>query len=291
MPGIASAATAVVIGYIAGGTATIRVGSGGIMLPNHSPLVIAEQFGTLELLYPGRIDLGLGRAPGTDGRTARAFRRNLAEGDENFPRDVMELLALRGRCNLVKRCRPSPAPASVPVWLFGSSTSARNSPPCLGSRSPLHHFAPGDLLGALNIYRARFRPSHFLHAPYAMVGVNIFAAASDKEARRLFTSFQQQFVNLRRGTPGPLPPPVDDMDRRWSPTERSIVKESLAYSIVGSPATVESGLVRIIAETRADELILTAQIYDHTARLRSFEIAAKLRREIAAAASAAVSIA
>ena len=294
MPGIASAATAVVIGYIAGGTKTIRVGSGGIMLPNHAPLVIAEQFGTLESLYEGRIDLGLGRAPGTDQRTARALRRNLAEGAENFPHDVTELMALLGPVQPGQAVRAVPgAGLRVPVWLLGSSTYSAQLAAMLGLPFAFaSHFAPGELFNALNIYRSRFQPSQFLQAPYAMVGVNVFAADSDAEAQRLFTSLQQQFINLRRGSPGPLPPPVDDMDRLWSPTERSMVEGALAYSTVGSPATVESGLVRIIAETRADELILTAQIYDHTARLRSLEIAAELRPEIAAlAAGAAVSMA
>ncbi|QOG24061.1 LLM class flavin-dependent oxidoreductase [Bradyrhizobium sp. SEMIA] len=287
MPGIASAATAVVIGYIAGGTKTIRVGSGGIMLPNHAPLVIAEQFGTLESLYEGRIDLGLGRAPGTDQRTARALRRNLAAGAESFPRDVMELITLLGPVQPGQAVRAVPgAGLRVPVWLLGSSTYSAQLAATLGLPFAFaSHFAPGELLNALNIYRSRFQPSQFLQAPYAMVGVNVFAADTDAEAQHLFTSLQQQFINLRRGSPGPLPPPVDDMDQRCSPTERSMVKESLAYSTVGSPATVESGLVRIIAETRADELIFTAQIYDHTARLRSFEIAAELVLEAAALAA------
>ncbi|KRQ08320.1 LLM class flavin-dependent oxidoreductase [Bradyrhizobium sp. DASA03076] len=287
MPGIASAATAVVIGYIAGGTKTIRVGSGGIMLPNHAPLIIAEQFGTLESLYEGRIDLGLGRAPGTDQRTARALRRDLAAGAESFPRDVMELMALLGPLQPGQAVRAVPgAGLRVPVWLLGSSTYSAQLAAALGLPFAFaSHFAPGELFNALSIYRSRFQPSQFLQAPYAMVGVNVFAADSDAEAQRLFTSLQQQFINLRRGSPGPLPPPVDDMDRRSSPTERAMVKESLAYSTVGSPATVQSGLVRIIAETRADELILTAQIYDHTARLRSFEIAAELLPEAAALAA------
>lgn len=287
MPGIASAATAVVIGYIAGGTKTIRVGSGGIMLPNHAPLVIAEQFGTLESLYAGRIDLGLGRAPGTDQLTARALRRNLAAGAESFPRDVMELMALLGPAQPGQAVRAVPgAGLRVPVWLLGSSTYSAQLAATLGLPFAFaSHFAPGELLNALNIYRSRFQPSQFLQAPYAMVGVNVFAADTDAEAQYLFTSWQQQFINLRRASPGPLPPPVDDMDQRSSPAERSMVKEALAYSTVGSPTTVKSGLVRIIAETRADELILTAQIYDHTARLRSFEIAAELLPEAAALAA------
>src|SRR4051812_35467958 len=227
MPGIASAATAVAIGYVAGGTRTIRVGSGGVMLPNHAPLVIAEQFGTLQSLYGDRIDLGLGRAPGTDQRTARALRRDLVSAAENFPRDVLELQALLGPVQPGQAVRAVPGAGSrVPLWLLGSSTYSAQLAAALGLPFAFaSHFAPADLFNALNIYRARFQPSQFLQAPYAMVGVNVFAGDSDAEAQRLFTSLQQQFINLRRGSPGPLPPPVDDMDRRWSPTERSMVKE------------------------------------------------------------------
>jgi luciferase family oxidoreductase group 1 len=293
MPGIASAATAVVIGYIAGGTQTIRVGSGGMMLPNHAPLVIAEQFGTLESLYEGRIDLGVGRAPGTDQRTARALRRNLAESADNFRHDVMELMALLGPVQSGQAVQAVPGSGlRVPVWLLGSSTFSAQLAAMLGLPFAFaSHFAPRELFQALNIYRTRFQPSQYLQAPYAMVGINVFAADTDADAQHLFTSLQQQFISLRRGTPGPLPPPADDMDRRWSPAERSMVEESLAYSAVGSPATIERGLARIITETRADELILTAQIYHHTARLRSFEIAAEVRPKVAALASSAVSIA
>jgi luciferase family oxidoreductase group 1 len=202
MPGIASAATAVVIGYIAGGTKTIRVGSGGIMLPNHAPLVIAEQFGTLESLYEGRVDLGLGRAPGTDQRTARALRRNLAEGAENFPHDVMELIALLGPAQPGQAVRAVPGAGLRVFWPLGSSTYSAQLAAMLGLPFAFaSHFAPGELFNALNIYRGRFQPSQFLQAPYAMVGVNVFAADSDAEAQRLFTSLQQQFINLRRGSP------------------------------------------------------------------------------------------
>jgi luciferase family oxidoreductase group 1 len=282
MPGIASAATAVVIGYIAGGTRTIRVGSGGVMLPNHAPLVIAEQFGTLESLYRGRIDLGLGRAPGTDQRTARALRRDLAATAENFPHDVMELEALLGPLQPGQMVRAVPgAGLRVPIWLLGSSTFSAQLAAMLGLPFAFaSHFAPSELMRALDVYRARFQPSEQLSEPYAMVGVNAFAADTDAEARRLITSLQQQFVSLRRGTPGPLPPPVDNMDELWSPTERAGVEQALAYSVIGAPDVVERGLEAFIAETGANELMLTAQIYDHTARLRSFEIAAEIRRRI-----------
>jgi luciferase family oxidoreductase group 1 len=284
MPGIASAATAVVIGYIAGGTKTIRVGSGGIMLPNHAPLVIAEQFGTLESLYGGRIDLGLGRAPGTDQRTARALRRDLAATAEKFPHDVMELKALLGPLQPNQAVRAVPGAGSgVPIWLLGSSTFSAQLAAMLGLPFAFaSHFAPAELMRALDVYRTRFQPSRQLREPYAMVGVNVFAANTDAEAQRLFTSLQQQFVSLRRGTPGPLPPPVGNMDDHWSPMERAGVGQSLAYSVIGAPDTVERGLQALTAETGADELMLTAQIYDHAARLRSFEIAAEVRDGIAA---------
>jgi len=284
MPGIASAATAVVIGYIAGGTRTIRVGSGGVMLPNHAPLVIAEQFGTLESLYEGRIDLGLGRAPGTDQRTMRALRRDLAATEENFPHDVMELLALFGPVQPNQAVRAVPgAGLRVPIWLLGSSTFSAQLAAMLGLPFAFaSHFAPAALLQALHVYRTRFQPSEYLREPYAMVGVNVFAADTDAEARRLMTSLQQQFISLRRGTPGPLPLPVDNMDDYWSPIERGSVEQSLAYSVVGAPDAIERGLEAFIAETRADELMLTAQIYDHAARLRSFEIAAEIHQRIAA---------
>jgi luciferase family oxidoreductase group 1 len=284
MPGIASAATAVVIGYIAGGTSTIRVGSGGVMLPNHAPLVIAEQFGTLQSLYGSRIDLGLGRAPGTDQRTARALRRDLAASADNFPRDVMELQALLAPVQPNQAVRAVPgAGLRVPIWLLGSSTYSAQLAAMLGLPFAFaSHFAPAALMPALEIYRAKFQPSEQLQQPYAMVGVNVFAADTDAEARRLITSLEQQFISLRRGTPGPLPPPVDDMDDHWSPIERAGVEQALAYSVVGAPDAIQRGLEAFIGETDADELMLTAQIYDHAARLRSFEIAADARDRIAA---------
>ncbi len=289
MPGIASAATAVAIGYVAGGTTTIRVGSGGVMLPNHAPLVIAEQFGTLQSLYGDRIDLGLGRAPGTDQRTARALRRDLAGNAENFPHDVLELQALLGPVQPGQAVRAVPgAGTGVPLWLLGSSTYSAQLAAVLGLPFAFaSHFAPADLMPALTLYRAQFRPSEQLDRPHAMVGVNVFAAETEGEARRLSTSLQQQFISLRRGAPGPLPPPLDSMDGHWSPMERAGVEQALAYSVVGAPDVVQRRLEALIAETEADELMLTAQIYDHGARLRSFEIAADARNRIAAQRNAA----
>ena len=279
MTGIASAATAVVIGYVAGGTKTIRVGAGGVMLPNHAPLVIAEQFGTLESLYPGRIDLGLGRAPGTDMRTARALRRDLASSSDDFPQDVQELQALFApvQPNQVIRAIPG-AGLNVPIWILGSSLFGAQLAAALGLPFAFaSHFAPDALLQALEIYRAMFRPSSQLAQPHAMAGVNVFAADTDDEARRLFTSVQQQFIFLRRGDPGQLQPPRDDMEKFWSPEEKAGVEHALRYSMVGSPDTVRRGLEAFLALTKADELMVTGQIYDHAARLRSFEIAAEIR--------------
>ncbi|KJC47813.1 LLM class flavin-dependent oxidoreductase [Bradyrhizobium sp. LTSP857] len=279
MTGIASAATSVVIGHVAGGTKTIRVGSGGVMLPNHSPLIIAEQFGTLESLYPGRIDLGLGRAPGTDQLTARALRRDLATTSENFPHDVLELQALFGDVQPNQAIRAVPGMGlKVPLWILGSSMFGAQLAAMLGLPFAFaSHFVPAMMMPALREYRARFEPSVQLDKPYAMVGVNVFAADSDVEAQRMFTSLQQQFINLRRGTPGPLPPPVDDMEALWSPAEKAMVGQSLSCSVVGTPDFIERGLKALIADTAADELMTTGQIYDHAARLRSFEIAAEVR--------------
>jgi luciferase family oxidoreductase group 1 len=253
------------------------------MLPNHAPLIIAEQFGTLESLYEGRIDLGLGRAPGTDQRTARALRRDLAVTSENFPHDVLELQALLGPVQPNQAVRAVPGAGSrVPIWLLGSSTFSAQLAAMLGLPFAFaSHFAPAALMQALNVYRSQFRPSEQLQAPYAMVGANVFAADTDAEARILITSLQHQLANLRRGTPGPLPPPVDNMDDHWLPMERVGVEQALAYSVVGVPDTVRRGLEAFIVETHADELMLTAQIYDHAARLRSFEIAAEMRDRIA----------
>ncbi|HEY4164542.1 MAG TPA: LLM class flavin-dependent oxidoreductase [Dongiaceae bacterium] len=291
MPGIASAATSVVIAHVAGGTKTIRVGSGGIMLPNHAPLVIAEQFGTLESLFPGRIDLGLGRAPGTDQRTARALRRNLAGSDDSFPQDVLELMAhfqapvsnTAGRMGETVRAVPG-AGLDVPIWLLGSSLFSAELAAHLGLPFAFaSHFAPDYLMQALSLYRSRFTPSAALQKPYAMACIGVFAAETDAEARRLFTSLQQQFIALRRGTPGPLPPPRDSMDGVWSPMEQQMVEHSLAYSVVGTAEKIKDGLAKFIHATGVDELMVTAQIYDHAARVRSFEITASVRDSLAEA--------
>ncbi len=282
MPGIASAATAVVIAHVAAGTKTIRVGSGGIMLPNHSPLVIAEQFGTLESLFPGRIDLGLGRAPGTDQRTARALRRGL-QSDEQFPRDVLELQALLAPLEPDQIVRAVPgAGLQVPIWLLGSSMFSAELAAVLGLPFAFAaHFAPDYLMHALSIYRQKFKPSEQLEKPYAMVGISAFAAETDREAERLFTSQQQQFLNLRRGTPGPLPPPRDTMEDFWSPMEKANVERQLAFAMVGSRATVRTKLEQVMANTQADELIIAGQIFDHQARLQSFEMVADIHGELA----------
>src|SRR3954454_16996053 len=276
MPGIASAATSVVIGHVAGGTKTIRVGSGGIMLPNHSPLVVAEQFGTLASLYPGRIDLGLGRAPGTDMLTARALRRDMEDSAEQFPQDVQELQYYFAQSTERQSIRAVPgAGLNVPIWLLGSSLFSAQLAAALGLPFAFaSHFAPDLLLPALQIYRAHFKPTAALAQPYAMAGVGVFAADTDADARRLITSAQQQFLNLRRGRPGPVPPPVDSMDDLWSAAERAGVEHALRYAIVGTPDAVKRGLDAFIAETRVDEVMITAQIYDHAARLRSYEIVA-----------------
>ncbi len=293
MRGIASAATAVVIGHVAGGTSTIRVGSGGVMLPNHAPLVIAEQFGTLESLYPGRIDLGLGRAPGTDQVTARALRRYLAGGADNFPQDVVELQAYFRPAEPGQAVQAVPgAGLKVPIWLLGSSLFSAQLAAVLGLPFAFaSHFAPDHLMEALQLYRSRFRPSEQLDRPYVMLGVNVFAAASDAEARRHFTSLQQAFVNLRRGTPGQLPPPVDSTDGLWSAIEQAGLEHSLRYAVVGSPETVRRSIAAFIADTQADEIMVTTQMFDHAARLRSFEIVADARDALAATARKAPSAA
>jgi luciferase family oxidoreductase group 1 len=279
MPGIASAATAVAIAHVAGGTSTIRVGSGGIMLPNHSPLVIAEQFGTLASLHPGRVELGLGRAPCSDQVTARAVRRALLGGEETFPQEVLELMGYFQPAEPGQAVVAVPgAGLDVPIWILGSSLYGAQLAAMLGLPYGFAaHFAPDDLMPALAIYRERFKPSSQLHKPYAMVGVSVFAAETDAEAKRLFTSQQQQFLSLRRGMPGQLPPPADDLESRWSPAERALVGHALVEAIVGSPATVKAGLAALLERTKADELIIGAQIYDHEARKRSYEIIAGLR--------------
>jgi len=284
MTGIASAATSVVIGYVAGGTKTIRVGSGGIMLPNHSPLVIAEQFGTLASLYPGRIDLGLGRAPGTDQATARALRRDPMSSADRFPEDVRELQDFLAPLRPGQRIQAVPGTGTeVPIWLLGSSLFSAQLAAALGLPFAFaSHFAPGDLMSALEIYRRTFQPSPQLEKSYAMVAVNVFAAKTDAEARRQFTSVQQAFVNLRRGKPGPVPPPIDDITAYADDFELSQIRHALASSAVGSTETVERELRDIIDETKPDELILAGHFYDHAARVRSFEITAQVRDRLAA---------
>jgi len=281
MTGIASAATAVVIGHVAGGTSTIRVGSGGIMLPNHAPLVIAEQFGTLESLYPGRIDLGLGRAPGSDHRVARALRRSLGSGD-TFPQDLMELRSYFRPAELNPAVRAIPGEGlDVPIWLLGSSDFSARLAAELGLPFAFaSHFAPAYLLTALEIYRENFRPSESLAKPYAMVAVNVIAAETDDEAFHLFTSPLQQFLNLVRGAPGQIAPPVDDMDDLWTPGERAAVESMVRCSAVGAPETVRRGLNSLIEQTQADELIVTTHLYEHAARLRSFELLAGIVPEL-----------
>jgi luciferase family oxidoreductase group 1 len=287
MPGIASAATAVVIGHVAAGTKSIRVGSGGIMLPNHAPLIIAEQFGTLESLFPGRIDLGLGRAPGTDQRTARALRRNLSGSDDSFPQDVMELQSYFSAPvptesqTMGSQVRAVPgAGLNVPLWILGSSLFGAQLAAELGLPFGFaSHFAPDYLMQALDIYRERFKPSAQLQKPHALACIGVFAAETDAEARRLFTSLQQQFIALRRGTPGPLPPPVPQM--AWSAQERAMVEHSLMYSVVGAPETVRKGLAEFIHATGVDELMITAQIYDPAARIRSYELTMEAREQLA----------
>ncbi|SOD90150.1 LLM class flavin-dependent oxidoreductase [Caenispirillum bisanense] len=280
MPGVASAATAVLIGHIAGGTSTIRVGSGGVMLPNHAPLVIAEQFGTLESLYPGRIDLGLGRAPGTDQRTAAALRRDMGDTGNRFPQDVQELQAYfepgePGGFGRTVRAVPGEG-LRVPIWLLGSSLFSAQLAAMLGLPFAFaSHFAPGAMMDAVRLYRSEFRPSRQLAQPHVMLGLNVFAADGDDDARRLFTSLQQQFLALRRGRPDQVPPPVDDIASVCAPEERAGIDHALRRSVVGGPETVRRGLAAFVEEAAPDEIMVTAQIFDHAARLRSFTIAAE----------------
>lgn len=282
MPGIASAATSVVIGHIAGGTSTMRVGSGGVMLPNHAPLAIAEQFGTLEALFPGRIDLGLGRAPGGDQITARALRRNLGSSGDTFPRDVIELQAYFHPATKGQELRAIPgAGLEVPIYLLGSSDFSARLAATLGLPFAFaSHFAPDYLKTALALYRRDFLAKAESSKPHAIVAVNVFAAETDEEARLLFNSMQQQFLNLIRGIPGELQPPVTDMRMRWSPAEELHVTRMTRYSLVGSAETVRREAVKLIEETAADELIAAGQIFDHAARLRSFEIFAEVMKSL-----------
>jgi luciferase family oxidoreductase group 1 len=277
MPGIASAATSVAIAYVAGGTKTIRVGSGGVMLPNHAPLVIAEQFGTLESLFPGRIDLGLGRAPGTDPLTARALRRGQSNSADTFPQDVMEL---QGYFQPVRPGQPVQAVPgaglTVPIWLLGSSVFSAQLAAALGLPFAFaSHFAPDHLDEALELYRGQFRPSAALERPYAMAAIAAYGAETDEAARRLFTSQQQGYLNLRRGAPTPLPPPVESMEGRWTAIEQAGIEHAFREAVVGSPSTVKRGIDAFLRRTGVDELMVVAAIYDHTARLRSFELVAQ----------------
>ena len=276
MPGIASAATSVVIGHIAAGTQRIRVGAGGIMLPNHSPLVIAEQFGTLETLFPGRIDLGLGRAPGTDQLTLRALRRDPAVA-ENFPQDVLELQALLAPAGENQRIHAVPgAGTEVPLWILGSSLFGAQLAAELGLPYAFaSHFAPAQLLPALRIYRERFRPSTQLAHPHAMIGVNIIAAETDAEARRLATTQQMSVTDLFRGARGVSKPPIDDIDIYWNDMECAQAQGFLARSIVGAPTTIAEGITALVAETGADELMIVSDVFDPAARRRSYEIIAE----------------
>ncbi len=286
MVGIASAATSVVIGFLAGGTRTIRVGAGGIMLPNHSPLVIAEQFGTLESLYPGRIDLGLGRAPGTDHETFHAMRRD-AHAAERFPEDVLELRELLGPLQPDQRVRAVPGYGTeVPLWILGSSLYGAQVAAHFGLPYAFaSHFAPAALDHALAVYRERFKPSEQLARPYAVAAVNVVAADNDAEARRLFTSQQQRVTDMLRNARSTLPPPIADIDQYWNPAERIHAMRMLECSVVGSPDTVREGLAAFIARTGADEVIATGMIFDHAARVHSFEILADAARTLGASAS------
>jgi luciferase family oxidoreductase group 1 len=286
MPGVASAATAVALAHIGAGTSTIRIGAGGIMLPNHAPLVIAEQFGTLEALYPGRVDLGVGRAPGTDQAAAYALRRNLGSDESQFPRDVVELM------NYFQPTQPLRVHAvpgeglDIPVWILGSSLFGAQLAAVLGLPYAFaSHFAPGQMIDAIRVYREHFKPSAHLEKPYVMLGYNVFAADTDEEGQYLASSMQQAFVNLRSGRPTPLPPPVEGYADSLFPPQRAMLDQVLASTAVGSPATVKAAIEAFIEWTKPDELILTSQIFDHAKRLRSFEIAAAVFAEAKADAA------
>ncbi|MEA3012648.1 MAG: hypothetical protein QOD42_1193 [Sphingomonadales bacterium] len=277
MPGIASAATSVALAYVGGGTSTIRIGAGGIMLPNHAPLQIAEQFGTLESLYPGRVDLGLGRAPGTDQAAAYALRRNLNADVNQFPRDVVELM------NYLQPGEPARVRAipgeglDIPIWILGSSTFGAQLAAQLGLPYAFaSHFAPGQMMEALHVYRTAFRPSAQLSAPYVMLGYNAFAAETDEEAALMATSLMQAFIALRQGMPGQLPPPVPGFYESLAPAQRAGLDHVLSCSAIGGPAKAHAAIQAFIARTGADELMITSQTFDHDARLRSFEIVAEL---------------
>lgn len=277
MPGIASAATSILIAHVAAGTSSIRVGAGGIMLPNHSPLVIAEQFGTLESLFPGRIDLGLGRAPGSDQMTARALRRNLSSDADDFPEDVIELIDYfsdepRGPVRAV----PGTG-LNIPIWILGSSLYGAQLAAAIGLPYAFaSHFAPAQMMQAIEVYRATFKPSKFLSQPYVMLGFNVIAADTDKNANLLASSMQQAFINLRTGNPSKLPPPINNYLEKIGGAERALLSQILSCSAIGGPDKVKDEVDAFIARTQADELMITSQIFDHAARLRSYEIVANL---------------
>ena len=278
MTGIASAATSVVIGHVAGGTSTIRVGAGGVMLPNHAPIVIAEQFGTLESLYPGRIDLGIGRAPGTDQLTMRALRRTLAGDVDDFPRDVIELQHYFKALRPEQRVQAVPGTGlNVPIWILGSSLFGAQLAALLGLPYAFaSHFAPAAMLPAIEIYRERFEPSEQLSQSYVMLGFNIFAADSEEQAKFVRSSSQQSTLSLRRGLPGPLPPPVDNFEAGLSRPEGALLDQVHECSVTGTAERVRQGLRAFIARTGADEIMVSSHIFDHQARLRSFEITAEV---------------
>ena len=279
MEGIAGAATSVVLSHIGAATRTIRIGAGGIMLPNHNPLVIAEQFGTLDALYPGRIDLGLGRAPGADQRIVHALRKDVNRAADHFPQDVVELRALfAGDPRLSLQATPGKG-AAVEMWVLGSSLFGAQLAAMLGLPYAFaSHFAPEALMQALEVYRTHFRPSEQLDKPYVMVGMNVVAAETDAEAKRLFTSAQQGFTNLLRGTRGQLSPPIDDIDSYWSPAEKAQASRMLRYAMVGDAATIREGIAQFAKDTKADEFMATGMIYDHAARLTSYEILSEVAR-------------
>ena len=280
MPGIASAATSIVIGHVASKTESIRVGAGGVMLPNHAPLVIAEQFGTLESLYPGRIDLALGRAPGSDQATARALRRSLGSSGDTFPEDLVELINYFRGADQRVRAIPG-AGLNVPLYLLGSSDFSARLAAELGLPFAFaSHFAPDYLQVALQLYRREFKPSVWLQEPYVIIGIGIYAAESDREAQRIFGSAQLQALSLIRGRPGKLPPPVDNIEDHWSRVEQAALAQRAQFAAVGSAETVRSRIEGWREQTAADEMIAVAQIYDHAARLRSYEIAATVFQQI-----------
>mgnify|MGYP005751993157 CR=1 FL=1 len=281
MSGIASSATSVLIGYIAGGTSTIRVGSGGIMLPNHAPLIVAEQFGTLESLYPGRIDLGLGRAPGTDQLTAMALRRDLMGSVEDFPQHVAELRSYLGPAEPGARVRAVPGEGlEVPIWLLGSSTFGAQLAGVMGLPYAFaSHFAPASLHVALKVYRESFQPSEHLKEPYAMACVNVVAADTDEEANRLANSLYTSFLNVIKGTARQLQPPVENIEELWTPSEKYSVHQMLRYSFVGSPKTVKEELQAFLDETQVNEIMVVSGIYDHAARLHSYRLLSDLKKE------------